>query len=620
MENTNKENGITDPGKKRAKDQFYVVLMGLIGYGLILIAIVIGTFFIVKNTFKKKDEEVAKAIEAVNINSNGNESAKDEIVSDIGEGEEASSKNDVAATNDPENKKNEHGADISEYTDAEGNIDYSIMLFKPGQRDKELKWKDSVFSRIENVKAPESAVVNQYVRQRKFCGLTEDKKLELCIYSNPGDKNIEKITAIEYGSGPMGIIDYYYDNGNINYIAERAAAIDEPIDISSGKITSRYYFDNDTLVKYSYCEDNKATVFNVASLDDYSEGTVDQYEYLEEKMVNKAYITYNAAIAIEEVQVIDGYIFDEYEQPLTDITVKIYDSVSMKEVADTLSDGDGHYNLSVPVNENEKYVLSAYKDSLDEVRVYDLTAESGSGTLFVPTIRMTYSDDGAEYNVQIVVRDSIDNLLPIADASIRLRSGLNCEEGDVVASSVLDATGAAMFTIQSGNYTAEVSKGGYENSFFNVYVTANRLTTVGYAVKDVPDDETQIILAWDTTPLDLDARLITAGGVNVLRGQQDSVGSLTTETISVKLDDGNFYRYYVSDYSDFMGGDANSANMTLSGARVYIYTNEGLIRSFSVPMGHLGVVWEAFDIRNGKIIPVNHYYNAIETDSYWMIK
>jgi hypothetical protein len=60
--------------------------------------------------------------------------------------------------------------------------------------------------------------------------------------------------------------------------------------------------------------------------------------------------------------------------------------------------------------------------------------------------------------------------------------------------------------------------------------------------------------------------------------------------------------------------------MTVSGARVYIYSNEGMTASFDVPLGHLGVLWEPFNIRKGSVIPVNHYYNAIETDSYWTVK
>ena len=62
MEVNNNTNEVSEAKKKRNRDQFYVILAGLIGYGLILIAIVIGTFFIIRNTFNKKDAEVARAV------------------------------------------------------------------------------------------------------------------------------------------------------------------------------------------------------------------------------------------------------------------------------------------------------------------------------------------------------------------------------------------------------------------------------------------------------------------------------------------------------------------------------------------------------------------------------
>ena len=621
----NNSHQITEAKRKRTKDQFYIILIGLIGYGLILIAIVIGTFFAIRNTFNSKDAEVAEAVAAMRSGTSvaaADKAPDAEAVTATPGDEEAAAQ---PGTSDVDiSIPLEHGADPSEYTTADGDIDYSVELFKPGSMDDSAKWTDLVFSRIENVKQPAEALVNFYEMKRRYSGLANDGRLELCIYSDPASKEIEKITAVEYGQGPMAIIDYYYNRGVVNYIAERAADIDEPVDISSGKITSRYYFSNDAMVKYSYCEDNKATVFNASALKDYSEGTVGQYRYLEEKMINKAYITLNAAASLPELQFIEGYILDEYEQPLSDVQIRILDESDMSEAALGFTDGDGHYRVSIPVNDSGSYMLAARKDSLDGVNIYGITAKEGSGTIFPPVPRLTYSDDGAEYNFQVVVRDSIENTVPITDASIRLRAGLNCREGDVIASSVLDATGAAMFTLQSGSYTAEVSKGGYEDSFFNVIVTMNRPATVGYAVKDVPDGEIQIVLAWDTTPLDLDARLISSGAANVIRAHQDSVGSLSTETISLSTGSGegagDHYRYYVSDYSDCIGGDANSGNMTSSGARVYIYSNEGMATSFDVPLGHLGVVWEPFDIRRGSVIPVNHYYNAIVTDSWWTVK
>ncbi|MBR5407822.1 MAG: carboxypeptidase regulatory-like domain-containing protein [Lachnospiraceae bacterium] len=615
MKPENNNEKTTEARKKRNKDQFLIVLMGLVGYGFILIAIVIGTFFAVKNAFAKKDAEVAAAVEQAVSGTD-----TDKVPEDTEETQDAVRVEDDEPETNEETEADEHPTEVDRYMTAEGKLDYSQVLFEPGKRDKKLKWSDTVFSRIEDVKEPENSAVNSFRLQRKRAYTTDDHLLELMIYTNPDTAQVEKITTVEHCSDNLNIIDYYYDKGNINYAAEREALIDVPVDISSGAITSRYYFKKDTLVKYSYCENSKATVFSAASLDDYSEGTVEQYEYLESNLINKAYISYNAAKTLAEDQLIEGYILDEYDQALSDVEIKLYNADDMGEVARTTTDGDGHYNMSIPVNDDREYFLSAYKDSLDEVRIYRITARSGSGTYFVPTPRMTYSDDGAEYNEQIVVRDSLDNNTPIADASIRLRAGLNCMEGDVIASSVLDATGAAMFTLQSGNYTAEVSKGGYENSFFNVIITTGRPATVGYAVRDLSEDQLQVVLAWDTSPLDIDSRLIGTGAANIIKPSQDSVGALMTETVSLSGDNGDVYRYFVYDYSDITGGDANSGNMTDSGARVYVYSNEGLEALYNVPGGHLGVVWEPFMLHGKTVIPVNSYYNIIESGSYWTTK
>ena len=615
MKPENNNEKTTEARKKRNKDQFLIVLMGLVGYGFILIAIVIGTFFAVKNAFAKKDAEVAAAVEQAVSGTD-----TDKVPEDTEETQDAVRVEDNEPETNEETEADEHPTEVDRYMTAEGKLDYSQVLFEPGKRDKKLKWSDTVFSRIEDVKEPENSAVNSFRLQRKRAYTTDDHLLELVIYTNPDTAQVEKITTVEHCSDNLNIIDYYYDKGNINYAAEREALIDVPVDISSGAITSRYYFKKDTLVKYSYCEDSKATVFSAASLDEYSEGTVEQYEYLESNLINKAYISYNAAKTLAEDQLIEGYILDEYDQALSDVEIKLYNADDMGEVARTTTDGNGHYNMSIPVNDDREYFLSAYKDSLDEVRIYRITARSGSGTYFVPTPRMTYFDDGAEYNEQIVVRDSLDNNTPIADASIRLRAGLNCMEGDVIASSVLDATGAAMFTLQSGNYTAEVSKGGYENSFFNVIITTGRPATVGYAVRDLSEDQLQVVLAWDTSPLDIDSRLIGTGAANIIKPSQDSVGALMTETVSLSGDNGDVYRYFVYDYSDITGGDANSGNMTDSGARVYVYSNEGLEALYNVPGGHLGVVWEPFMLHGKTVIPVNSYYNIIESGSYWTTK
>ena len=611
--NSNQESN--DVHNKRQRDKFYIILFGLIGYSLILIGIVIGTFFIVKGIFKSRDKEIESTFAAEQV-------VEEPVESTVADEEEILPELQVVdeVKEEPKERLNEHLIDVEEFLSDEIRIDYSKTLFEPSKRNKDLEWKDTVFSRLENVTDPTNAIINSYHLSRKNAVKDNDRELEFCIYNNVDSTVIEKITTVEKCPGNFEIIDYYYDNGNINYIDERSATIDVPVDITSGAVKSRYYFAKDMLVKYSYCENDKATVFSAAALDSYSEGTISQYEALEAKMINQAYITYNAARVLPESQRIEGYILDEYDQPLDGAEIKVFSDADKSEVARTTTDGDGHYAFSIAVNDNNTYTLLAKKNSLDDVRIYGITAKAGSGVYYVATPRLTYSDDGAEYNATVVVRDSIDNNLSVAGASIKLRSGLYAKDGDVKYSGTLDATGAIIFTLQAGNYTAEVSKGGYETSYFNVIVNHNRQATVGYLVKDLRENQLQMILSWDTTPLDLDGKLIVSNATDLLRGNQDSVGSLMTETINADIGNGYMYTYYVSDYSNCVGGDINSPNMSASGAKVDVYGCDGLIASLDVPKAHLGVVWEPFIIRNGVVIPINHYYNAIDQSGYFTAK
>lgn len=609
--NSDNRDELTDIHRRREKDKFFVILMGLISYGIILIAIVIGTFFIVKNAFEKRDKEVS---EAVGIDTT------DETEGETGDVKEAADENAEGTAEEivQEPEEVSHIIPMDSYM-TDGKLDYSKVLFKPGKRVEGLKWSDSVFSGIENVKEPDKAPVNTFSLVNKRVMLANDRLMEFLIYKNNETLKTVKITTIEYCSDNLNVIDYYYNDDYVNYAAQRAPFIDYPIDISSGKITSRYYFDRDTLVRYSYCEDDKATVFNASSLGEYSSGTVEQYEYLEEEMINKAYITFNAAESLESLQYIEGYILDEYDQPLADVNVTLYKTGETDEVTGAVTDGDGHYEMTIPSDDEGTYVLSAQKNDFDEARIYGITAMSASGVYFVPTPRLTYSSDGAEYAEQIYVRDSVANDLPITDASISLRTGLNCREGDIIAQTTLDEEGRAVFNLQSGNYTARVSKGGYEDSYFNVIVTMAKQVTVGYAVADVPENKLQAVLAWDTAPLDLDVKVITSGGKNIYKAVNDGIGALTAETVTLDMTD-DVLRYYVSDHTNIMGGDSNTDSMTASGARVTIYGSEGYICNYDVPVGHLGVVWEPFMIRGRTVIPVNRYYNVIEQGGYWSSK
>ena len=63
-----------------------------------------------------------------------------------------------------------------------------------------------------------------------------------------------------------------------------------------------------------------------------------------------------------------------------------------------------------------------------------------------------------------------------------------------------------------------------------------------------------------------------------------------------------------------------SYNMTGSCANADVYNSDGLVGKFHVPVASAGVVWEAFEIRNKEVLPVNSYFYSVEDDALWKTK
>ena len=350
---------------KKNKDRFTVTIIGVLVYSATLIAVMVGSYIGVKAIFRNHDKKLAE------INAEQTEEVAEEA--------------EVTATPTPEPEIEEdeitdHEMSPEELTDSEtGVVDYSINRFKPGKRNKNLKWKDTVFSRIENVNDSASAPVNTFDYKRVTANLKDNKTTEYKVYTNPQNGLVEKITEVENCGEILNILDYYYDNGNINYISEYKTYVDKPINLSSSDIESRFYFRNDCLVRYIYCKDGSATEYELTDIDNYSKGTVDQYDYLEEDMINRAYIVYNVAPSIKETELLYGYVMDEFSMPMEDAKIEIRSENDERVVADTRTDGDGFYKVSIDCTDDETFCAVASKDTLNEVGVFGITAKFGSG-------------------------------------------------------------------------------------------------------------------------------------------------------------------------------------------------------------------------------------------------
>lgn len=593
---------------KRKKDQISVTIIGVIIYSVILIFVMAGTYLGVKTIFKNQElqpvpeEETVVQEEAV---------PEEEVIEEEPE-EEAEVKETVL---------NEHKEDLSSFCDSKTRyIDYDEIVFKPAKRDESLVWRDNVFSRIENVTQSEKATVNTFDFKRLYAYTLDGKKIDFEVYTNPETDLIEKIKTVTYTGDITEIITYYYDLGNINYISHYKRGVDVPVNISTAEIESRYYFADDVMVKYVFCENDSAIEYLVSDIPNYSQGTVDQYDFLESNMINRAYINYNIAKGLSESELITGYVIDEFNTPLEGAKVDLYRESDGAHIAETETSEDGMYAIEIEPDNSTTFKLCVTKDTLREVDVYRITAYSGSGEYQVEPVYMSYENNGQEYNLQILVRDATDMTKPLPFASIKFRAGINNTDGEVLLSGILNEAGATIIPVRAGSYTAEVSLGGYENAFFTVVVKQDHQAVLGYAVPDIGDNTVATILSWDTTPLDLDARVFSSNGAKVLRSATDSIGSTTPEVIYIENIEQDDFRYYVSDYSACTGGDALSYNLSSSNATVWVYNSDGLVNTYHVPVAHSGVVWEVFRIHNLHVLPVNQYYYTIEPDSYWTSK
>lgn len=607
-------------------DKIHTTILAVVIYSIVLIFVICGSYVATKKIFSRYDEKVRimkqqseieeklkaekEEIERKNKEEEEKQKAKEKIKTKIKKNEEIAKEVVI----------NSHDIDPKLFIDTEKRtVDYSQQFFEAAKRDKDLKWVDDVFTRIENPDDETDTPVNLFDYKRICAKTSEGSDIRYDVFTNPDSKNIEKIrSVINIGSG-FEILDMYYDRGNINYIAQYYDSVEKFEDMTSTKIESRYYFRDDTLVKYIYCEGENATLFDVAKVDSFSEGTKDQYDTLEQDMINMAYITLTAVNTLEERVKIEGYLLDEYNMPLSGIEVDLLREGSDEPVMETASDGDGRYTFETTPDDEALYCINIEKEGIKASKICSIAIPHGSMIVNPETAYLSYSDNNAVYNMQILVRDAEDDTKPLGGATITLRNGINNKKTDVIATGMLNEAGAVIVPMLAGCYTAQVSKDGYEDSYFTVVVKQDHNGVLGYSVKELGEGDYMAVLDWEATPIDLDIRAISEDAKQSVRSNVDSLGSVAE---SIRMNEAviNDYRIFVSDYGNCIGKDYRAYTMSNSSANVHVYSSEGEVSYLHVPASHSGVIWECARIRNNIVIPVNDYYYDIEDAEYFVEK
>lgn len=160
-----------------------------------------------------------------------------------------------------------------------------------------------------------------------------------------------------------------------------------------------------------------------------------------------------------------------------------------------------------------------------------------------------------------------------------------------------------------------VKKSGYSDLI--VKCPCNGMT---YALSPVMQslDGMRIVLNWGNDPPDLDAHLVFPDNhifyykMNGLNAQLD-VDNRTgygPETITIdRKQDGKRYVYAVHNYSD--RSSQRSTRLSKSGAKVFVYVGQTLIKSYYVPRNQAGNIWNVFAVtESGEIEDFNTIRNV----------
>ncbi len=194
------------------------------------------------------------------------------------------------------------------------------------------------------------------------------------------------------------------------------------------------------------------------------------------------------------------------------------------------------------------------------------------------------------------------------NVTLKVRSGINVSTGAVVATTRTDSNGNYRINLPGGNYTIEATKKKYATTYFSIVSIGNNTTNNQNAsiTPAINTGEIRIVLTWGIRPMDLDGHLITPnieGRVHHIffspktKGEQfsapyvqldlDDTSSYGPETITIYKSKPGTYHYYVHNYS-------GTPAIKYSDAKVEIYSDMGLVKTYHIPISGNGKYWEVF--------------------------
>jgi hypothetical protein len=178
------------------------------------------------------------------------------------------------------------------------------------------------------------------------------------------------------------------------------------------------------------------------------------------------------------------------------------------------------------------------------------------------------------------------------------------KEGQTSVSATTDASGKVSLGSPFGDDASVkllVKKDG-----FSPLVVQCPCAGMSYAISESLGrqlDAFRVVLNWGASPSDLDLHAVYPGNHIFFESKKgtdafldvDDTTSYGPETVTVhKRHDGDKYVFAIHNFS--VEGRQGTRSLSSSGAKVFVYVGESLIRSFYVPTGKMGALWVVFAI------------------------
>ena len=533
-------------------------------------------------------------------------------------------------------------------------IDIYKINRKPNAKNYKAEWNERIFYTLEdiNTKSSKDGQIKKYKLVRKE--LTNKKngnRIEYEVYKHPKTGKMHKIVSIEHRKNDLEITDYYYDDkGMPNFIYQRKDSIYTPTYASFERTGNRYFFNNDSLIKWRWVKKvNKVEELSLKV--DKNRKDVKQYDYKgiskskqnsydkkEVKMLNAAYNTYNAMLKKSKKSVAKGYILDSKRNPVANATVEFL--YSGKVIGTVKTNAKGYYTTGLlPVKEG--YTLRVSADGYITTEGAKAVIDKTGVIIWIANITLVaiseashkvsinvYDGENIKYSKKNIVKTSLSG------AEVIARKGLNNKTGEQVTTGITDAGGNLVIELVNGVYTLEIRLNGYVVGYKTIVVDDDKNVTVAMT-RPVTDNQMKVVLSWDGAN-DLDSYLFTPYkakkgnmayiGGNVKKDKHgnslylDSKDGNGVEIINIANIKKGYYKYYVSDYTNSLKKNYSAKDMEGLNIRVEVYDKNGLTAVYIIPYNPNGVIWEVFEIKNGKVVPLQNTYKNVKEKKWWVEK